>query len=75
MILGLYRKVGDREKLVIAPTGSKMQSVAVGLFRAFMRDIQIVYPTPQTFSSPGRHTEGVRRIYRLSLAQFSSVNS
>ena len=74
-LLKIYDQHGASDKIVIAPTGSKMQSVAVGLFRAFMRDIQIVYPTPQTFSSPGRHTEGVRRIYRLSLAQFSSVNS
>jgi hypothetical protein len=72
-LLQVYERHGDSDKIVIAPTGSKMQSVAVGLFRAFMRDIQIVYPTPQTFSSPERHTQGIRCIYRLDLAPFASV--
>ncbi len=72
-LLQIYERRGESDKIVIAPTGSKMQSVAVGLFRAFMRDIQIVYPTPQTFSSPERHTKGIRCIYRLDLYPFASI--
>ena len=46
-------------RLLISPTGSKMQTVAVGLFRACIDDVQIVYPTPGEFRSPKSYTEGL----------------
>ena len=55
-LLRLYCTHSERERLLISPTGSKMQTVAVGIFRAFMDDVQIVYPTPKEFRSP--YTEG-----------------
>ncbi len=72
-LLDLYNERSAFDRLVVAPTGSKMQAVAVGLFRAFMHDVQIVYPTPEEFPKPERHTEGVKAIYQLSLDQFGSV--
>ncbi len=51
-----------------------MQAVAVALFRTFMNDVQIVYPTPQEFREPDRYTEGVREIYRLDLGSFKMVS-
>ncbi len=74
-LLDVYNKRSAFDRLVIAPTGSKMQAVSVGLFRAFMDDVQIVYPTPQTFPEPERHTEGVREIYQLDLDKFAAVAS
>lgn len=72
-LLGIYDQHGVFEKLVIAPTGSKMQTVAVGLFRAFLADVQIVFPKESYFENPKKHTEGIRQIYSLSLAPFCSV--
>lgn len=51
----------------MAPTGSKMQAVAVALFRAALYDVQVVYPTPQIFTEPDRYTVGARRLYELDL--------
>ena len=48
----IYAIHGMRDRLLISPTGSKMQVVAVGLFRAFIEDVQIVYPTPRVFTEP-----------------------
>ena len=67
LLLKIY---GDRsmyDRIVVAPTGSKMQAVAVGLFRAVLYDIQIVYPTPQIFKEPSHYTIGVRQLYQLDL--------
>lgn len=71
-LLGIYAQHGLRERIIISPTGSKMQTVAVGLFRSFVKDTQIVYPTPQSFRHPGGYTIGVGPLRRLSLHGFSA---
>lgn len=75
LLLELYRDHSLRDRLLVAPTGSKMQSVAVGIFRAFMRDVQIVYPTPQIFISPENYTVGVGPLYTLPLDVFTADKS
>ncbi len=70
-LLRLYAKHGIRERIVLSPTGSKMQSVAVGLFRAWVRDVQIVYPTSSGFCSSESYTVGVGPIRLLALTPFS----
>ncbi len=67
LMIRIYQQHGDREKLIVAPTGSKMQSLAVGIAVGVLPDIQIVYPTPRSFPSPENYTTGVRNIYHLSL--------
>lgn len=74
-LLRIYAKHGTTERILVAPTGSKMQSVAVGLFRAFVRDIQIVYPAARDFTSPTNYTHGIRRLYHLPLDSFALYTS
>ena len=66
----LIKVYGERsmfDRIVVAPTGSKMQAVAVGIFRSVLYDVQIVYPTPQTFTAPDEHTIGIRQLYKVDL--------
>lgn len=70
-LLRLYATHSLRERLIVSPTGSKMQTVAVGIFRAIVRDIQIAYPTPLQFCSPSNYTGGVGKLHQLALASFS----
>ena len=65
LILRIYAAHAAFDRIVIAPTGSKMQAVAVAIIRAVLNDIQIVYPTPLKFEDPGRYTEGVKQLYLL----------
>ncbi len=67
ILLSIYARRSMFDRLVVAPTGSKMQSVAVGLFRAVLHDVQIVYPTPHVFPEPEKYTLGVRQMYQLDL--------
>lgn len=69
-LLKVYADHGDMERIVVAPIGSKMQTVAVGIFRTFMDDVHIVYPTPKSFSQPAKYTKGTKGIYRLNLNSF-----
>lgn len=63
----IYSQHALRERLMIAPTGSKMQSVAVGIFRSCVHDVQIVHPTPRGFRDPKNYTHGVGQLHLLSL--------
>ncbi len=67
LLLSIYSERNEFDRIVVAPTGSKMQAVAVGLFRAALNDVQIVYPTPQVFSNPDAYTKGVRQLYQVDL--------
>jgi len=69
----IYNKHGLRDRLLISPTGSKMQVVAVGLFRAFVEDVQIVYPTPRIFTEPKNYTTGVGPLHLVPLSAFDSI--
>jgi hypothetical protein len=70
-LLETYHLHGATERILIAPTGSKMQAVAVGIFRAFVKDVQIVYPTPREFTSPSSYTLGVKKRFQLPLDPFA----
>ncbi|MCY3604749.1 MAG: hypothetical protein OXH45_03205 [Gammaproteobacteria bacterium] len=67
ILVNIYSERSMFDRIVIAPTGSKMQAVAVGIFRAVLEDVQIVYPTPKTFTDPQRYTLGVRELHELKL--------
>ena len=66
-LLELYSEFGGFQRLIVSPTGSKLQAVAVGLFRARVHDVQVVYPTPRAFVSPEEYTRGVKRLFSLGL--------
>jgi hypothetical protein len=70
-LVALYQTHSLSERLIVAPTGSKMQSVAVGIFRSFVSDVQVVYPTPHGYCSPDNYTRGVGQSYSLQLDSLS----
>lgn len=65
LLLDLYDQHSTFDRIVVAPTGSKMQAVAIGIVRGFLCDLQIVYPTPREFLEPSRYTEGVKEVFRI----------
>lgn len=72
-LLDIYFEHNTMERIILAPIGSKMQAVAVGIFRVFMNDVQVAYPTPRLFAAPSKYTTGVRQVYQLKLNAFSKV--
>ena len=70
LLLNIYDTYRQGAKLVVCPTGSKMQSLAVGVVCAFLRDVQVAYPTPRLFPAPADYTEDVGDLCRLPLEQF-----
>jgi hypothetical protein len=72
LLLEIYSGAARFQRIVICPTGSKMQTTAVGLIRAFLQDLTIVYPTPSTFKTDA-YTTGSKHVYRLDLDTFSDM--
>jgi len=73
LLLQLYSAGQRLEKIVISPTGSKMQTVAVGIIKAFLDDVKVVYPTPGSFATEA-YTTGIRRLHELRLDTFGLTN-
>lgn len=74
ILLSLYQRWSPFNSLVISPTGSKMQSVAVGVFRGLLPDVQIVYPTPLRFTDPESHTRGSKPFIALHIDHFLELH-
>jgi hypothetical protein len=72
-LLKLYSEHSVRDRLLLSPTGSKMQTVAAGIFRAIIRDVQIAYPTPHGFRKPEGYTLGIGPLHVLPLGAFSTA--
>lgn len=75
LLLNIYGEYSEFYNFVISPTGSKMQAVATGIFRTFVEDIQIVYPTPLEFINPKNHTIGAKQQYLLDIEPFRLFRS
>lgn len=48
-VLDLYWKLSNQYRVILAPTGSKMQTVGAFVAKALHPDIHIEYPTPKGF--------------------------
>lgn len=68
---GIYQQFHHTHKLLISPTGSKLQTFGVFLFRQMHPDIQLVYPVTRRFAS--EYTGGCRAIWQISIPCFSDL--
>ncbi len=66
----IYKMNGLYERIICAATGSKMQTVGLFLAKALHSDIQIEYPTPDSYFVKGMST-GVRQVHELLFPDYS----
>lgn len=74
VLLEIYNKHWAMERIILSPTGSKMQALAVGIFRVYMKDVQVAYPTPREFAAPKDYTIGIRNVYILDMKPFGGLS-
>lgn len=65
----IYRTYSYHNKILLAPTGSKLQTIATFLFKQLHPDVQIVYPVTQGFR--GEYSEKVRALWSINVGGFS----
>lgn len=64
----IYNKFRYTHKCIIAPTGSKFQSVGVFFFKQLHPDIQVVYPVAEKFATG--YTERCEQIWMINFPNF-----
>lgn len=69
LLLELYWRLSANHRVLLAPSGSKMQTVACYLVKALHPDIHIEYPSPEGFAP--EYSTGVGARWGLFLGVFS----
>lgn len=70
-LLSLYWALSTTHRIVLAPTGSKMQALGVYLAKALHPDIHIEYPSPKGFFDEYSH--GVANRWLLTLGHIPNL--
>ncbi len=69
MLEKIYQSYKYERRIIVVPTGSKLQTFGIFLFKQMHPDIQIIYPVTKKFAET--YTEGYKRIWEISLPSFS----
>lgn len=69
MLENVYQEYSCTNKIVLSPTGSKLQTVAAFMFKQLRPDVQIVYPVTRSFI--GEYSEKCRALWSISVDSFS----
>lgn len=73
----IYKAYYYSHKILLAPTGSKLQTVATFMFKQLHPDIQVVYPVTGPFK--GEYSEKCRALWSIKLGRYAdfigSLNS
>lgn len=65
----IYQKYCYTHKILLAPTGSKLQTIAAFMFKQLRPDIQIVYPVTKAFIE--EDSDECRALWCIHLGKFS----
>lgn len=67
----IYKEYSNAYRLVLAPTGSKLQTVGATLFHRLHTDVQAVYPVTKEFSDT--YTEGWKATWGIDLGNIDET--
>jgi len=68
VLVNLYWKFSGTHRIVLAPTGSKMQTIGCYLLRSVHNDVHIEYPTVQGFFAD-KYSTGIRERWQLDFGK------
>ena len=66
----IYRKYCVTNRIVLAPTGSKMQALGCALLKLCCPDVHIEYPTPESFLMKGFSSPEIKCIHQVVFPNF-----
>ena len=73
LLADIYAENCFHHRIVVAPTGSKMQALAAGLVKLACSDVHIEYPTPESFYIEGYSSVEMRQIHELTFYRFARL--
>lgn len=68
----IYKKYCYSNRIILSPTGSKMQAIGAALFKICCPDVHIEYPTPESYFVDGFSSTKIRNIHEIYFQKFSS---
>lgn len=71
ILADLYHKYCVENRIVLAPTGTKMQALGIALLKMCCVDVHIEYPTPESYYVSGYSGSKVRETYQV---EFHNLN-
>lgn len=69
----MYRKYCYSYRFILAPTGSKLQALACGLFKSCCPDVHIEYPTPESLNFTGFSSPEIRETHEIIFENLSDI--
>lgn len=60
-------------RLIVAPTGSKLQALSCGLFKICCPDVHIEYPTPESLNFNGYSSPEIRETHEISFENLADI--
>lgn len=68
----IYRDNEESHHMIIAPHGSKLQSVGIALFTLLRQDVGLWFSTPKSFN-PVQYTGGVKEFWQIDFGDVQEV--
>jgi hypothetical protein len=69
----IYQTYQYTHRILLSPTGSKLQTVACFMFKQIRPDVQVIYPVTKSFI--GEYSEGCEDLWCISIPSFSGLIS
>lgn len=66
----IYQEHGQKQRIICAATGSKMQTFGLFLVKTLHQDIHIEYPTPNSYFVKGM-SKGVRSVHEVIIPRYN----
>jgi hypothetical protein len=72
LLSNIYRQHCINRRIIIAPTGSKLQALACALFKNICPDVHIEYPTPESYYIEGYSSSKIINLFEMKFDNFSN---
>lgn len=71
-LAGVYRKNCYDKRIIIAPTGGKIHTLACALLKNCCSDIHIEYPTPESYLFDAYSSDEVHAIHQITFTHYTA---
>ncbi|MFC7142600.1 hypothetical protein ACFQMA_22545 [Halosimplex aquaticum] len=71
LLNNIHDEYGDKYRVVLAPTGSKLQTVSCLLFRRQHQDVQVIYPVTRDYSET--YSKGWKATWGIELGHIDDT--
>lgn len=70
-LVDIYSQNYTTKRIILAPTGSKMQALSCGILKSCCPDLHIEYPTPESFYVKNFSSSEIREVHALVFKSYS----